>query len=269
MDETGAKITELDPILGADVSGADLLPIVDVSDTSMAPTGTNKKLTVEELGKAPQTLTNKTLSSPLFTGTIDGWISAGETWTYASSTTFTISGDKTGKYQKGDKIKLTQTSVKYFYIIGVSYSSNNTTITVTGGSDYSLANATITNPYFSKAENPQGFPQLFNWTPTIVNYGGTLSSVVQNLKKFSISNGRCHLTVHFSATIGATVDYITVTAPVTINATDYYVCNVGDIGGALGRVINNTSSSIFLIMPSGGIPTGSGKEFRFIFSYPI
>jgi len=249
----GERITDLTET--GSVDDNDLLTFVDVSDTLYSTNGTNKKVKKSNLlkGLVPE----------------NGWIPAEETWTYASSTTFTISGDKTGKYQKGDKIKLTQTSVKYFYIIGVSYSSNNTTITVTGGSDYSLANATITKPYFSKAENPQGFPQLFNWTPTIANYGGTLSSVVQNLKKFSISNGRCHLTVHFSATIGATMDYITVTAPVTINATDYYVCNVGDIGGALGRVINNTSSSIFLIMPSGGIPTGSGKEFRFIFSYPI
>lgn len=47
-----------------------------------------------------------------------GWITAGETWTYASadspSFTFTISGDKRDKYSVGMKIKLTQGSVKYF-----------------------------------------------------------------------------------------------------------------------------------------------------------
>lgn len=118
-----------------------------------------------------QTLTNKTLtapaiSSPTVSGAWDGWISAGETWTYASATTFTISGDKTDKYQKGDKIKLTQTTVKYFYIIGVSESGGTTTITVTGGSDYTLANASITSPFYSKIENPQGFPDSFAYTPT-------------------------------------------------------------------------------------------------------
>jgi hypothetical protein len=91
------------------------------------------------------------------------WIPARETWTYASATTFTISGDKTDKYQKGDKIKFTQTTVKYFYIISVSYSSPNTTITITAGTDYTLANASIVSPYFSKAENPQGFPHWFNF----------------------------------------------------------------------------------------------------------
>lgn len=72
MDEEGAKITELDPILGSEVSNADLLPIVDVSDTSMALTGTNKKLTIEELGKVTKTLTNTTLTSPVINTGVSG-----------------------------------------------------------------------------------------------------------------------------------------------------------------------------------------------------
>lgn len=91
-----------------------------------------------------------------------GWVDANETWTYASSTSFTISGDKTGKYQKGDKIKLTNDgSVKYFYITDVTYSSPNTTVTVTpkaGGAN--LVSGAISNCYFSKAANPQGFEQI-------------------------------------------------------------------------------------------------------------
>ena len=100
----------------------------------------------------------------------NGWVEADETWTYASATTFTISGDKRGKYQVYDKIKLTQTTDKHFNIIAVSYSSPNTTITVDGLGIYTLANATITSPYFSKVETPQGFPQrevtLFSGTPS-------------------------------------------------------------------------------------------------------
>lgn len=91
-----------------------------------------------------------------------GWITAGETWTYASadspSFTFTISGDKRDKYSVGMKIKLTQGSVKYFIITAVSYSGGNTTITVYGGTDYTLTSATITNPFYSTVKAPQGFP---------------------------------------------------------------------------------------------------------------
>jgi len=75
----------------------------------------------------------------------DGWRAAGETWTYASADdptfTFTISGDKTSKYSPGMRIKLTQTTVKYFIITAVSYSAPNTTVTVYGGTDYDLVNA--------------------------------------------------------------------------------------------------------------------------------
>lgn len=107
--------------------------------------------------------------------TLGGWIPYSGTWTYASSTTFTISGDKTGVFTKGDKIRLKQGGgYKYFYIVGVSYSSPNTTITVSGGSDYSLANSSITDTYYSHG-NAVGFPNVFNWTPTLTGGNAKLS----------------------------------------------------------------------------------------------
>lgn len=64
----------------------------------------------------------------------DGWTATGETWSYASADdptfTFTVTGDKTDKYSPGMRIKLTQTSTKYFLITMISYSSPNTTVTV-------------------------------------------------------------------------------------------------------------------------------------------
>lgn len=94
-----------------------------------------------------------------------GWIDANETWTYASAITFTISGDKTAKYSAGMKLKLTQTTAKYFFITKVEYSDPNTTITVFGGTDYTLANAAITSPYYSTQKSPHGFPMSpTKWT---------------------------------------------------------------------------------------------------------
>jgi hypothetical protein len=93
---------------------------------------------------------------------LTGWIPSGETWTYASADdptfTFTISGDKTAKYSAGMRIKLTQTTAKYFIITKVAYSSPDTTITVYGGTDYDLANAAITSPYYSIHKAPALFP---------------------------------------------------------------------------------------------------------------
>jgi len=97
-----------------------------------------------------------------FYSTPDGWFAAGETWTYASADdptfTFTISGDKTSKYSAGMRIKLTQTTTKYFIITKVEYSAPNTTVTIYGGTDYDLANAAISDPYYSVQKAPFGFP---------------------------------------------------------------------------------------------------------------
>lgn len=91
-------------------------------------------------------------------GLSDGWEQIPATLTYASATTINTSIDLTGILQKGDKIKLNNTTTKYFYVVSLT----STVITVTGGSDYSVANAAITSPFFSKVANPQGFPAYFN-----------------------------------------------------------------------------------------------------------
>jgi len=127
----------------------------------------------------------------------DGWIAAGETWTYASADdptfTFTISGNKTTKYAVGMKIKLTQTTAKYFIITKVAYGAPNTTITVFGGTDYDLADAAITNPFYSTSKAPFGFPvQRNKWTVEVANASSlTQASPVNgtwyNLGSLSIS----------------------------------------------------------------------------------
>ena len=82
-----------------------------------------------------------------------------DTWTYVSATSFKITGkDVRYKFPKGTKIKLVQSGItKYFYVTATAYSAD-TTITITGGSDYSLANATISGQAYSYAAAPQNFP---------------------------------------------------------------------------------------------------------------
>lgn len=100
----------------------------------------------------------------MFSNISDGWIDTGETWTYASadSPTFkaTISGNKTSKYSVGMKVKLTQTTVKYFFITAISYSSGTglTTVTLYGGTDYTLTSAAISGVYYSMYKSPYAFP---------------------------------------------------------------------------------------------------------------
>lgn len=107
---------------------------------------------------------------------LDGWIPASETWTYASASTFTIVGDKTGTYNKGDRIKLTNSTLKYFVVSSVSYGGGNTTVTVFGGNTYSLVNSAITLPYYSKVPAPNGYPSSFQWTSTMGGWTTTTTT---------------------------------------------------------------------------------------------
>lgn len=93
----------------------------------------------------------------------DGWVVGANTWSYSSADapTFVISinADMTAILQPGDRIKLTQTTVKYFIVTVVgAYSGGATLVTVYGGTDYTLANAAISSAYYSPVKAPFGFP---------------------------------------------------------------------------------------------------------------
>ena len=96
-----------------------------------------------------------------------GWLAILATLTYASadSPTFVVntSTDLTSKISVGMKLKLTQSTVKYFIVTAIT----STTITLYGGTDYTLTSATITDVYFSSAKAPFGFP-LNLYKPTQV-----------------------------------------------------------------------------------------------------
>ena len=157
----------------------------------------------------------------------DGWIPAGETWTYNSAIdpefTFKISGDKTGKYYPGMRLKLTQTTAKYFIVTKVAYSSPDTTVTVYGGTDYDLADATITGPYYSMVKAPVGFPlNPAKWTVEVTstsdstksspakntwyNQGGSITIPVGSwIVSYSILLGEAEDTEHLLAPVFATL----------------------------------------------------------------
>lgn len=108
---------------------------------------------------------------------VKGWLDANETWTYVSGTgtntgVFKITGvDVTAKYQPGDRVKFTQTQVKYGIITKVALSGSDTQITVlmsmtSGTVDNSgLTNAAISANYYSRNRFPYGFPaDIARWT---------------------------------------------------------------------------------------------------------
>jgi hypothetical protein len=156
-----------------------------------------------------------------------GWIAAGQTWTYVSANSLVIGGQHF-EYQKGDKIMLTQTTVKYFYVVAIEMGAN-TTLTITGGIDYTLANAAITDPYYSKAAAPEGFPGYFNWTPTFVSSGATFTYASQ-LGTFTITEKILFVTASISLTGapgGTTSNSLSFALPVAVGNITGFRSNLG------------------------------------------
>jgi hypothetical protein len=201
------------------------------------------QLLIQESGDT----TKKTTIAAL--GTINGWIPAAETWTYASADdptfTFTITGNYTARYSVGMKLKLTQTTVKYFIITAISYSAPDTTVTVYGGTDYDLADAAITLPYYSMVKAPFGFPMSpLKWCETV-------SDSTDRYKTNPVQS-----TVYGGATAWTSGDNITVTAP--IGAWD--VIGTISFGATKSGAVHNTT---FGLSSSDSIITG------YVFNFPI
>ena len=98
------------------------------------------------------------------------WVNPSETWVYASASTFTITGiDRTSIYQKGTKLRFKQGAGYKYATVASSSFATDTTVTIIVNTDYTIANAAITDNYYSYAENPQGFPHWFVYTPTMTS----------------------------------------------------------------------------------------------------
>lgn len=135
----------------------------------------------------------------------NGWLLAGETWTFASvddpTGSITISGNVTGKYKAGMRIKFTNAAnIIYGIITKTSYSSPNTTITFLHEIDpndslalYLMQNSAITNNFVSCSKSPCGFPLNPNKWSVIVkdvterNQASPVSGTWYNLGGANIS----------------------------------------------------------------------------------
>lgn len=205
----------------------------------------------------------------------DGWVDgSGDTWTYASATTFTISGvDRTNAFTVGTRLRLKQGGgYKYFVVVGSTFSTN-TTVTVTGGSDYTLANASITDNWYSYAANPQGYPGWFNYTTSPTGFSGTPTTV---FARFSVVGRMCTVEYSVSGTSNSTA--FTDVAPIAngLASAIAVVCGAGTNSGATitaaFRVVLSASSTTltFGATFSGGNWGSTGtKAASVVFSYEI
>jgi len=104
----------------------------------------------------------------------NGWIAGTGTYSYTSADSpafvMSVPDADAASINVGDRIKLTQTTSKYFIVHAKgSPSGGFTPVTIYGGTDYTLANAAIASPRFSHAKSPLDFPMdPQKWTVSTV-----------------------------------------------------------------------------------------------------
>lgn len=218
------------------------------------------------------TLTNKTLTSPTITTPIistptiktwDGWQSVTDSWSYASASTITVPSGAASLYKKGDKIKWTQTTVKYGVIIAVA----DTVLTIAVNDDYTVANAAISDIYVSHAENPIGWPAYFTFSTV---HGGYSSAPTGKLK-YNIQGNRfiCDYADSSGGTSNATTTTFTVpVAPAASISNLLHISykNNGSNSSSVGHLqctAGNTTISAYTSFYQGAWTNANGKDLYF------
>lgn len=211
----------------------------------------------------------------------DGWIDdTAETWTYVSGSggglaSFKITGvDVSAKYPVGTRIKLTQTTVKYFVVTAVAFSSD-TTVTIMAGTDYTLANAAISANYHSYVSAPQGYPGWFVFATTTGGWSGTPTV---SRARFNVIGRVCFIDMRITgtSTTGATTATAPIAMPTTVDGNGVVVGPVvstdnGATVSTAGRaLIASNSTTITFLKDFANVFTTSGtKTVGITGSYPI
>lgn len=215
---TAATLSTAQTITGVKTFDEEL--ILKENATPSTPSSTYRKLYFKSDGLL-YGLDSNAIEAPI--GGVDGWTKETNTLVYASASTFTIAGvDLTTKYTPGTRVKFTQTTSKYFVVVSSTFSTD-TTVTVAVNTDYTIANAAITLPYFSYQASPQGYPGVFNYTPTFTGFSGTPTSVG---KYMIVGNA---ITVHINnvaSTSNSTSFSVTLPVAVT-NLSNYIIASNG------------------------------------------
>lgn len=197
----------------------------------------------------------------------DGWVDdSGNTWTFASASTFTLSGDRTAIFQKGTRLRFTQTTVKYGAVASSAFASSTTTVTIIVNTDYVLANAAISANSYSSAASPDGYPKWFNYAPAATGFSGT--PTVSG--RFQVHNGICSVVVTVDGTSNATT--FTFQMPVTNVQGVILPCAVYDNSATwnVGRIFPAASTTVTAgkgIGADGAFTASGGKGITASFSY--
>lgn len=237
-DALAAHINAVETKIGIDSSAVTTSHDYKLSEVTSSDKAVGKTAT--------QTLSGKTLTSPVLNGEMTGtgvldedtmttnsstklatqqsikayvdskvgdWTSLADTCVYASPSTFTIAGvDRTSIFRPGTRFYFTQTTGKYA-VVEKSVFSTNTTVTITVNDNYVIANAAITAPYYSYALMPSGYPDYFQITPSTSNTSG-FSAVNGYTYRYSMVGRAITISLQIGGTSNAAS--LTINLPATV-----------------------------------------------------
>mgnify|MGYP007071592485 CR=1 FL=1 len=196
---------------------------------------------------------------------ISGWVEVSDTWTYASASTITVPTDATLLYQKGDFLRFKQgAGYKYAVISAVAA----TLVTIIVNTDYVVANSAISDIAYSRSLEPFGWPDWFNYTPTITASIGTFTTVSAT-GRYKISHLKIDVVnVVTITTNGTAAGTVIITAPVNIaGVTAWGAGRETAVTGAMLGTSKQSATAIGVRDYAFAYPGASGRVLNFGTSY--
>jgi hypothetical protein len=108
-----------------------------------------------------------------------------------------FNANMTGSLGVGQRIKLTQATVKYFIVTAVgTYTGGATLVTLYGGTDYTLTSDPITAIYYSRDKAPLGFPLDRNkWKVEVTDTSNRSQASPVNGTWYNLGTTNCQITI--------------------------------------------------------------------------
>jgi len=197
---------------------------------------------------------------------INGWIPVYETWTRTGNHTFTVSGDLTTTYRKGAKIRYKDGGAYEYGVVGASsYSSPNTTVTLITNTDYAMAATTITDRYISYIVLPEGWQDIFNYTPAVASSGGSITTYNIIGAKWKTIGKQIKMDVDFKISNNGTGSgQIQVDTPITVATASTGPGREYAIDGKMLQVVcDGTQTFAKIFNYDGSYPGGTNYQLVF------
>lgn len=204
-----------------------------------------------------------------------GWARVEELAVYQSASTIDVPTNSSLKFAKGWKIRFKQNSgaYRYFFITGITDTDSVSRLTLSAGTSYTVANEPIKDLWVSPLESPLGFPNLFNYGPTLVPTAPlALTGVTVVRSHFYLKDG--WVDMHIEATFTVSVAGVTIASQLPLTSAigtgypGYGVTNNGAVAGIARAYLSNTTT-LELQLYNAGAWGLFASSFEVNFHYPL